>query len=796
MNRDQSAQRRLPDSDATGSLIRRAGQVLLGARLSLAGGRDVRVRLTMIALGVGLGVLVLFAMAAVPSAVAGRSHRIDARDSTFTGDREPDPSATSLLVAKADTDFRDHHIHGLLLQVEGTGAENPPGVDRRLGPGQMAASAALVRLLGSADGAELRGRWNATVVTTIASEGLANPNEYAFYLGTDQLDADRFPVGRIEHFGNQNSSQDMALPLLILATVGVLTMLLPVAVFVATAIRFGGASRDRQLAALRLVGADVPMARRIAAGETLVGALAGIAVGAVLFVMARWVLVTAAGSGLPVDPADIWPSPALVVIVVMAVLITSVLVTLSTLRRVVIEPLGVVHLTRGRRRRLLPRLLLPAVSLAMLAPLTRMSATGGNRNLIEFLVVGGMTTLLIGMATLLPWLVEATVTRLGTAGTSWQLAVRRLQVDSGTAVRAVTGIAISVACVIAVQTVLAGVEATSPAMELRHTNFDEYQLVAHTTTARGTMHADPAQSAAIATIAGIRSTSTVISLQARVDRGEDPDGDDTGRGVSILVGDCSVLGRYAVIERCTDGDTFHYGVTDRAEPGTALQVSGILKTTQSRRWVVPDTARRVVPRDQETVRPQTDLVLSTPAAIRDVTVAGASVTMYFLLDDTAGEVVDRIRTAVLRTDPLATVYRSKMDGHSSALATIKRALSTGALVLLLFIGASMVVNTLEQLRERSRLLAVLAAFGTRRSTIVRAILYQLAIPVFLGLGTAALYSIGLSAALLKSMNAPLRIDVAGALGICAGATAVVLMSAACTVPLVYRMTRPEALRTE
>ncbi|MGH1551865.1 hypothetical protein ACRAWF_06070 [Streptomyces sp. L7] len=41
--------------------------------------------------------------------------------------------------------------------------------------------------------------------------------------------------------------------------------------FIAAAVRFGGERRDQRLAALRLVGADGRMARRIAGGEALAG---------------------------------------------------------------------------------------------------------------------------------------------------------------------------------------------------------------------------------------------------------------------------------------------------------------------------------------------------------------------------------------------------------------------------------------------------------------------------------------------------------------------------------------------
>ena len=69
--------------------------------------------------------------------------------------------------------------------------------------------------------------------------------------------------------------------------------------------------------------------------------------------------------------------------------------------------------------------------------------------------------LLIGITALLPWLVETVVARFGAGPVPWQLAIRRLQLSSGTAARTVNGIAVAVAGAIALQMLFAGVEGQS-----------------------------------------------------------------------------------------------------------------------------------------------------------------------------------------------------------------------------------------------------------------------------------------------------------------------------------------------
>src|SRR5439155_609497 len=68
---------------------------------------------------------------------------------------------------------------------------------------------------------------------------------------------------------------------------------------------------------------------------------------------------------------------------------------------------------------------------------------------------------LTGVVALLPWLVEAAVRRLGRAagGTvSWQLAVRRLQLDSAASARVVAGVAVAAAGTIGLQMLFSGVQ--------------------------------------------------------------------------------------------------------------------------------------------------------------------------------------------------------------------------------------------------------------------------------------------------------------------------------------------------
>ena len=117
-------------------------------------------------------------------------------------------------------------------------------------------------------------------------------------------------------------------------------------------------------------------------------------------------------------------------------------------------------------------------------------------------------------------------------------------------------------------------------------------------------------------------------------------------------------------------------------------------------------------------------------------------------------------------------------------------------VTLLLIAASMLVGTLEQLRERRRLLAMLVAVGTRRTTLGWSVLWQTAVPVLVGLALAVVFGLGLGAVLLRMVQAPVTVawPVVG-LSVALGALTVLLVTGL-SLPMLLRLTRPDGLRTE
>ncbi|KIZ14327.1 FtsX-like permease family protein [Streptomyces natalensis] len=770
----------------------------MGVRFAAGGGREGWIRTALTALGVGLGVVLLLGAASVPHIMENRQQRSDARLPAGSS-AQPAPSARTLVVTATDTTYRGDHISGLTLRPDGPAPARPPGVAEVPGPGEMVVSPALKDLLGSPEGALLRERLPFKTVGTIGAPGLRGPGELVYYAGRTA-----FPAGhtgdRITGFG-QNTGTDPMPPLLVLLIiVACVVLLMPVAIFIATAVRFGGERRDRRLAALRLVGADSAMARRMAAGEALFGALCGLALGGALFLALRQLAGLVTVWDINAFPADVTPVPALAALVLTAVPVLAVAVTFVALRGVAIEPLGVVRNAEGRRRRLWWRLPLPfaGAALLLLSGGPQADGTLPHTNWIT----GGAVLFLIGITVLLPWLVEAAVARLRGGPVPWQLATRRLQLSSGAAVRAVSGITVAVAGAIALQLFFAAVQGEfvwSTGQDSGRAQLDVSLPAKDVATLRrmtGEFRATQGVRGVIATING-----TAYGPGSQRDEGHIPT-------TPVTVGDCAALRELAHTGPCRAGDVFvakeGSGMVVGADAGSSARpgarvVFHIDAATgepagRTRPWTVPESAREVRSRPDPMGRPDFG-IFATPGALDPAALADPSARALIRVDPRVPDAAEHVRNTAARLDPMADVHALQDFSRDSQFASVRTGLLVGSTVTLALIAASMLVSTLEQLRERRRLLSVLMAFGTRRATLAWSVLWQTAVPVALGLALSVVGGIGLGIVLLRLVGRPVLTWSVIWPPVAAGAALVVLVTALSLPPL-WRMMRPDGLRTE
>ncbi|MFJ5261132.1 ABC transporter permease [Streptomyces sp. NPDC088387] len=767
-----------------------ARDLRLGVQFAFTG-RGGWARTVLTAVGVGLGVALLLLTTAIPSALDARDKREQTRtDFTYASQTLPKTDAT-LLVAPVNTTFRDEDVRGRALEPEGPKAPLPPGVGTFPGVGEMIVSPALKELLESPGGRLLRERLPERIIGTIGEKGLVGPAELSFYRGGEGLE--RHLDGRaerIDRFGKEipGSSEAWDPVLLLLILVVFVVLLMPVGVFVAAAVRFGGEGRDRRLAALRLVGSDSGMTRRVAAGEALAGSALGLVFGTGFFLLGRELAGYAEVFDVSVFPSYLNPSPLLAVLVAVVVPAAAVLVTLLALRGVVIEPLGVVRTAKPSRRRLWWRLLLPLAGLGLLYPMIGQGNDDGGFN--QYMVVGGVMLLLIGITALLPWIVERVVGRLGSGSVSWQLAVRRLQLSSGTAARTVNGIAVAVAGAIALQMLFAGVAPDYTSA----TGKDTERIQMQVSLPEDTPLAPAAQ--AFEKNKGVRKVYPY--LEGYVD--EKPS--DSERSMSVKVADCELLRAVAKLTSCRDGDVFAvHGAeydsytADLAKPGRTVYFDASYDGHQGTEspWVLP---KLKAAQAGNSLTGDSGGLLVTPKAMPAAAKTDVSGQIYLAVDYSVPDAEELVRNTAAEVAPLSEPMMWAASRTSQRYDSVRTGLYVGAACVLLLIGASLLVSQLEQLRERKKLLSSLVAFGTRRSTLSLSVFWQTAIPIALGLLLANVVGLTLGTVLLRMTSTSIGIDWTSVLTMTGIGAGVVFAVTLLSLPPLLRLMRPDGLRTE
>ncbi|WP_430626878.1 FtsX-like permease family protein [Streptomyces durmitorensis] len=781
----------------------------MGIRFAVGGGREGWTRTLLTAVGVGLGVALLLGAASVPTLLQHREDREVARAATDQfSDKKVERSNSTVLQRDTPTDFRDATVSGRVLRAEGSDPALPPGLKKIPADGEMAVSPALRELLDSSDGALLKERFGEYRVTdTIGDAGLTNPKELYYYAGSDALTPAK-GGHRVADFGYKEPAEPMDPLLIVLVVLICVVLLTPVVIFIGTAVRFGGDRRDRRLAALRLVGADAHSVRRIAAGEALCGALLGLAAGGLFFLGVREVIGTLDGWKISAFPSDVVPVPGLAALILLAVPVTAVLVTLISLRAVSIEPLGVVRSTKPRKRRVWWRIVMPLLGLGILLASGQVGGdvingyVGGDVAPPVFAIGTGATLTLVGLAALLPWLVEASVARLRGGGpVPWQLAIRRLQLSSGTAARAVSGITVAVAGAVALQMMFVAMHDDFN----RTTDNDpgRAKLVVRADVGDGELAERMIDK--FRTTKGVKNVIGTVSTYV-VKPGKLKNPDDLRPTTELTVGTCANLRELARIGDCRDGDTFvvHTGdtemnkwVDESARPGKPIDLNAISWDESGHQhvpWTLPADSRKVKARPD----PGGDLhdgIYATPGAIDASKMADASTTAMIQVDPDTKDAEEYIRNTAAHVDPFLSVQTLRAVERDKQYATIQRGLQVGAMATMALIAASLLVSMIEQLRERKRLLAALTAFGTRRATMAWSILWQTAIPVAIGLVLAVAGGLGLGWVMVRMIQKSVT-DWWLFAPLTAAGAALVAVVTLLSLPPLWRMMRPDGLRTE
>jgi hypothetical protein len=445
----------------------------LGLRLAVSGGREAITRLVILTIAVGLGVgLLLTAVAATNAATTWNNRHAW----WYTGTAYV-PASTAAGVAplwwhpSGDT-FDGQQINRFDVAATGASSPAPPGISRDPAPGQYYASPALIALLRSTPADQLADRYPGHLAGAIGDAGLPSPSSLVIIVGRTpaQLAATPYsaqvtsiattgfgrpvnPEGLLYEppdGGGPGSTIDLILSVVALA------ILAPVLIFITTATRLSAARREQRFAAMRLAGATRKQISLLAATESTVAAVLGVALGFGVFFLLRAPVAGIPLVGQPFFPAELTLSLPDVLVVALGVPVAAAAAARLALHRVHISPLGVARRQTPKPPRAWRVLPLLAGFAGLGFFVVHGKPASPSAQVLAF--VPGYLLIIVGLVIAGPWLTMAAARIMArrTSRPSTLIAARRLADDPRAAFRAVSGLVlallITTAAVVAIAT--------------------------------------------------------------------------------------------------------------------------------------------------------------------------------------------------------------------------------------------------------------------------------------------------------------------------------------------------------
>ncbi|WP_306322012.1 MULTISPECIES: FtsX-like permease family protein [unclassified Streptomyces] len=760
--------------------------IRLALRLTVAGGREALVRLTVIAAAVAVGVALLLSTLAAVEATRGQNDR-NAWLNTggqFTQSRHARAADADPLWWLLRADHYDGRLIGR-VDVAATGPESPvpPGLPRLPGPGEFYVSPALAALLRATPAQELADRYPGHRAGTIGRSALPGPDSLIVVVGRSPGDlAGKAGATRVTTIETRSPSRcngpncDVAAGIdadgmaLILSVVAV-ALIFPVLILTGTASRLAAARREQRFAAMRLVGATPGQVSLIATIESAVAAVAGTAMGFGLWYALRPLVARADLTGTPFFTEDMSLGVGEVLLVAFGVPVAAAVAARVALRRVRVSPLGVTRRATPRPPRAW-RLIPLALGLGQLWWVVgRVPEDTGGQILV---FVPAMLVVLIGLVFAGPWLTMAGARLLVrfTRRPALLVAGRRLADDPKAGFRAVSGLVLALCVTSTAVGIITAVVAESGVPEDKAV-FGSSVVADYGRQFRHKPAPPPpapptATRARLDSVPGVRGVLVIHTNPLRI---PDPVEPRPPKGQPpILAGlvSCAELARMPAHNNCRAGaeaaaippDFSHFGMReDRAWPAV---------------WPAADIGER---------------------RLRTLPVEGIIVTT-----DGSTAAVERVRTILAAAYPDELPPYTVAEDSAQRWADIEGYQQLATVVVAMsfpIAGCGLAVSVAGGLGERKRPFALLRLTGVPLRTLRRVVLLESAAPLLivaaLAIGTGFLTA---QLFLQAQYGYSIRLPGAGYYGMTLAGIVVSLAVIASTLPLLRRITEPETARND
>ena len=776
--------------------------IRLGFRLTVNGGKEAAVRLVItcaaVALGVGLLLVALAGMNAINTQNGrtawlntvgfepgpGQQAPVSSNPAAGLGGKgpvsppasvNPAPSSSSALVWVSITtdNFQGRTIDRIDLAATGPHSPLPPGISKLPGPGQFYASPALTRLLDSTPAAELGERFPGMEIGTIGSAALPSPNSLIIIVGRTAAEVSRTPGATqvsafetsVAHTGGRVGWDSNRLQIIL--AIGVLALLFPVLIFIATATRLSAARREQRFAAMRLVGATPRQISVIAAIEACVAAFGGVVAGFVLFFLFRPVIANVPFTGQPFAAGDLSLSLPDVILVAVGVPIAAAAAARVALRRVVISPLGVsrrVTPPAPRAYRLVP-LVAGIAELTYFVEVGRPKTTGGQIDAY----FSGCLLIMVGLVFAGPWLtmVGSRLMARRTSRPAVLIAGRRLSDNPRAAFRAITGLILA----LFIGSVSVGIISTI----LDYKGTAGGAFVAGATLVDGFgggpgpqpfsadgQAPDLVSGRLLTELNAIAHVNGVTVVRTR------PDSQQTPGSANSVLASCAQIARTPSIGRCAAGATI------AAITGNLDDAATSKSPLASKVWPDAGVSLRAL-----ASFPVGELVVQT---------------------DGSAVAIERARTALERALPAEgppETFGEINAVNNRSINELQQLTNVVIIVSLVIAGCSLAVSATSAVTDRKRPFSLLRLTGVPIRTLRRVVALETAVPLLIiavlsaGMGFLAA-DLFLRSQLAESLRAP---GVQYYAVVAAGLIACLAIIAS-TLPLIERITGPEVSRNE
>jgi hypothetical protein len=780
--------------------------IRLGLRLAVSGGREAVVRLVIVAAAVGIGVGLLLTVIAAVNAVGVQNDRYAWLDTgapaasapvqgvvgvvrhqgrAASGGATTATSRDPLWLLFTTDAFDGQTIYRADVAATGPASPVPPGIPRDPGPGQYYISPALSSLLRSAPAEELAGRYPGHQAGLIGQAGLPSPDSLVIVVGRSAAVMSHLPgAAKVTSLnttppsgcGNSCQIRGGLTPKgidFILSVVG-LALLLPVLIFIGTATRLSAARREQRFAAMRLVGATPRQVSLIAAVESAVAAVAGVAIGFGLFFLLRIPLAAIPFTGQRFFPAELSLSLPDILVVAVGVPAAAAVAARLALRRVNISPLGVTRRVTPappRAWRVLP-LLAGLAALGFVVVHGKPASPAGQ--VLAF--VGGFALIMIGLVIAGPWLTMAgarvLVRRASRPGAL--IAARRLADDPRAAFRAVSGLVLAL-FIFTVAAALLATQNTEPPFvadgaAANNILVDQFSNITEVSSGNQVAvgSAPPPSAAVLARLRQISGVQGIVEVRA------DPGLTITSTQLQVQdipasVVSCAQLAGVPGLGRCPAG------AAAAKVPASLIDVGGNLADFT---WPAADVPARRLD--------------SLPLASLDVATNGSQPAI-----EQARTILENAYPTGIGSPSSPKTVGEANAGDNAADNAYQQLADVVILTSLTVAGCTLAVSVAGGLADRKRPFSLLRLTGARLGMLRRVIVLESAVPllavaaVAIGIGFAA-------SAMYATTGMHLSLVAPGAAYFILTAAGIVLALGliAATFPLLRRITGPETARSE